>query len=134
MWDLYKGLLCTWYNHSFYIALRYNIYVLGSSSIWTCRILNICFDFFQLRLPVESNIKYLKFKIWRVQIDELPRTWDTYVLLFSLDRLLSRLNSFGPALSKRAINVHFLTKMSFRIEPTITICWLAIQFTQTWSR
>ena len=32
--------------------------VLGSASIWTCRISNICFDFFQLRLPEAKNNKY----------------------------------------------------------------------------
>ena len=29
--------------------------VLGSSSIWMCRISNVCFDFFQLRQPEENN-------------------------------------------------------------------------------
>ena len=33
----------------------------GSSSICTFRFSNICFDFFQLILPVENNNKYSKF-------------------------------------------------------------------------
>ena len=49
-------------------------YVLGgSSSIWTGRILNICFDFFQLR-STENNNKYSKFdmsKSMRYQGHEL---------------------------------------------------------------
>ena len=46
----------------------------GRSLIWMCRILNFeyLFLFYQLRLPVENNKKYSKFKIWQVQIDELP--------------------------------------------------------------
>ena len=45
-------------------------YVLGSSSIWTWRILNICCDFFHCAsLKKQQQI----FKIWHVQIDELPR-------------------------------------------------------------
>ena len=38
--------------------------VFGSSSIWTCRILNLCFDFLPLRPPEEkttTNIRYSKF-------------------------------------------------------------------------
>ena len=48
--------------------------VLGSSTISTCRILNICFDFLKLHLPVENNNKKLTFKIQYFQIDELPRS------------------------------------------------------------
>ena len=50
--------------------------VRGSSLIWTCWILNFeyLFWFFQLRLSVENDHKYSKFKIWHVQINELPRT------------------------------------------------------------
>ena len=37
--------------------------VLGSSTISTCRILNICFDFLKLHLPLGNNNKKLTFKI-----------------------------------------------------------------------
>ena len=36
-------------------------FILGISSIWTCRILNICFDFFQLCFLVENNNRYSRF-------------------------------------------------------------------------
>ena len=43
-------------------------YVLGSSSIWTCRIFEI-FLFFPLRLPVENKNKYSIFKIQNSKFD-----------------------------------------------------------------
>ena len=46
-------------------------YVFSSSLVWTCRILNICFDFFHRAcLRKQQQI----FKIRHVQIYELPRT------------------------------------------------------------
>ena len=43
----------------------------GRVEFW---ILIIWFDFFPLRLPAANNNKYSIFKIWHVQIAELPRT------------------------------------------------------------
>ena len=48
----------------------------GCSLIWRCWIFDICFDFFKcccLR-KTTINIRYLIFKIWHIQIDELPMT------------------------------------------------------------
>ena len=64
----------------FFAELMFN--VLGSSPIWTCRILNICFDFFPLCLPAEKYKIYSIFKIRNVQIDELPRTQVTKNYIF----------------------------------------------------
>ena len=50
-------------------------YVLGSTSIWTCPILNICFDFFPQRLLEENNNKYLQLKIQSLKFSTCPNWW-----------------------------------------------------------
>ena len=70
--------------------------VLGSSLIWTCQILYICFDFFH-------NNKYSILKIRPVQIDELPKTllmhrkflipsWNLQTLTYKHNRLHSQMH------------------------------------------
>jgi hypothetical protein len=46
----------------------------GSSSIWTCRISNICCCYLKYFRQAQLKNKHLKFKIQPLQIDELPRT------------------------------------------------------------
>ena len=58
------------YNHFFYLS-TYFMSLVRSSSMWTSRILNICFDFFNCACLKKNNDKYLKFEI---DIDELPST------------------------------------------------------------
>ena len=56
----HNTMFCLWYKHLTLVAC-----VLGSSLIWTCRILNFecLFWFFPPRLPAENNNKYSIFKI-----------------------------------------------------------------------
>ena len=56
--------------------------------MWTCRILNICFNFFPVPLPAENNNKYSKSKIWHVQIDELLTTNRWFRIIYG--NLMSR--------------------------------------------
>ena len=73
---LVKGYL--WCSHSrrlFSGLRRVFTCVLGSSSIWTCRISNICYCFPQAgKLEKINTNTSSMFKIRHVQIDELPRT------------------------------------------------------------
>ena len=59
----------------------YLTYVLGSTSIWTCQISNICLGFFNcadLKKTI-TTIRNSKFGIWHVQINELPRSLYLFV-------------------------------------------------------
>ena len=79
----------------FWIELNFNIFIswaklwqklsmklytwvyLTVSSIWRCRILNTCFDFYHFACMQKTTYNiYSIFKIWHVQIEELPRTFN----------------------------------------------------------
>ena len=49
----------------------FNIYKLGMSSIWSCRMSNICFDIFQLHLMKTNNNKHVILNIRHEQ----PNRW-----------------------------------------------------------
>ena len=99
-------------------------YVLSSSSIWMCQILN--FEFWILNIEYlllffcrqgqwKKQNKYSKFKIRHVQIDELPRTLvrNIYLILlittqFHNDILLFGLDFFHLNIFKSSVNVQII--------------------------